>query len=760
MGALGMALVVGCGGGSDGQAASTSTTVAGAAVKGPMANAEISLYKTNADGTQGAKLTTVPATILSNASGNYSAAITGYTGVVTVEAKAITGTTLYDEATGTTIPAVLGFSLRAVTSAIAGQNITVQLNPFTELATVAALAKTGGLSSTNVAQANKDIREALTFDPLTAAAEFDATSKAPKNALAAALTAISKMAQSSDLGCAGDQAAKVACVTSAIATQGINASAIQVALQTKLDAVVAANGLTTVAITVPSGTPVVESGILAAKALIGTLRSNIKALNADDMSLRTELQAVADDLKNRTAPIGESTMRALNLAQNAAQFYYDVVQNTNAAFVATRSFNGGNNGGCTFYSETTYTTQATSKANALYVACSTTAQFVEPRDAQGYYRPATAVGDVYNTAWTTRVRLHPDTTDSSKFTMYTQVRKAVRKVEAIASTGAFRISSGITEEVRTHFGAVFPGNAANLVLQRDSSGQVNAVNLAGKLAPAFKIGAGSSGYDNNVWRWIPPIATVLGDEHNVTLAATLTNGASGISTLAATGSIDLIKNGALETKLELLAGSSLTAREGTTGSTAQDGSEALRFKFKASTAGSAVAGDFSVGTFAWDADHVQYQPTALAFAGSIQRNGANFFEGTFTASTPDYAAFHANQQRSTTNVEKTKVDFTGKVTIANRPVLNLQLSVMNRNMGSTTDSTIGGQYAQGSVTINMEGTSNATSNILTLISTNGVKLVVDKSTTLYPLTKDGTVVGQFNSSTSRVDYTDRSFEQY
>lgn len=757
MGALGMALVVGCGGGGGGGSdtpVAANSTVAGAAIKGAMANAEISLYKTTATGTRGDKLTTVPASIASDASGNYSAVISGYTGVVMVEAKAVAGTTLYDEATGTTITPALGFSLRAVTFATAGQNITVQLNPFTELATVAALAKTGGLTGTNVAQANKDITEALTFDPLTTAAVFDPTSKAPKNALAAALTAISQMAQSGDLGCAGNQAAKVACITSAIAAQGINAAAVQVALQTKLDAVVAANGLTTIAITVPSGTPVIESGITAAKLLIGTLRSNIKALDADDMSLYTELQAVADDFKNHTAPVAGTSIEALDVARQATQFWYDVVQTSNAAFVSARSFSAGS---CTLYSDSDYLVTATSKATAHYVACGTLKDRVLPANALGEYKQCAANGELCYSNWSTRVRLHPDALDSNKFTVFTRTRKTDRFAATVPTNG---FASSYTD-VDTSYGAAAPGNAASLVVGRDSVGQVNALALTGELSPGFTIGGGNVFYSSNLNRWVfvENVATLLGDKENVSLVGTLTN-VGGLYTLAVSGSVESIKNGALETRVELLAGSYLKAKEGTSNATAQDGNEELLLKLKASTAGSAATGEFKVSAFAWDADQAQYQPTALAFTGSIQRNGVNFFEGTFTASKPDYATFHTNQARSATNVEKTGANFTGKVTITNRPVLNLQLSATNHDMGSSTDTTLTGQYAQGSVTINIEGTSNAASNILTLTSTNGVKVVVDKSKTLYPLTKGSTAVGQFNSSNSRVDYADGTFEQY
>jgi hypothetical protein len=94
------ALLGGCGGGGSSTASVAETTVSGDVVKGPIAKAKVSLYKTTTDGKQGDLLTQTT----TDDKGHYSATVSGYTGVVTVVASVVNGTTsMCDEATGQTI---------------------------------------------------------------------------------------------------------------------------------------------------------------------------------------------------------------------------------------------------------------------------------------------------------------------------------------------------------------------------------------------------------------------------------------------------------------------------------------------------------------------------------------------------------------------------------------------------------------------------------------------------------------------------------
>ena len=122
----------------------------------------------------------------------------------------------------------------------------------------------------------------------------------------------------------------------------------------------------------------------------------------------------------------------------------------------------------------------------------------------------------------------------------------------------------------------------------------------------------------------------------------------------------------------------------------------------------------------------------------------------------------ATQPHSLSNVQTLRVGLTGKVTIPNRPVLSLSLSATQNDKGSSANSTtaLSGQYVQGLLTINVSGASSAAANLITLESTSGIKLVIDKSKTTYPLTKSGQTVGEYSTQSSRITYTDSSYEQF
>ena len=107
-----VALIAGCGGGSGGNTNSADTAslgIQGDAVKGPMAKAKISLYKTTAEGKQGDLLQETT----SDDKGHYSATVKGHSGIVIAVASVMVGTTMYDEATGQTITPASAFTMRA-----------------------------------------------------------------------------------------------------------------------------------------------------------------------------------------------------------------------------------------------------------------------------------------------------------------------------------------------------------------------------------------------------------------------------------------------------------------------------------------------------------------------------------------------------------------------------------------------------------------------------------------------------------------------
>lgn len=739
---LSSGILAACGGGSSPDAVDNSITISGKAIKGPMSKALINVYKVNGDGSKGDLLKA--AVDPSGSDGKYSVTVTGYSGVVIVEAVATEDTRMQDEATGQSITPPLGFKMRASFAAESGKDYSAQINPFTEMATAAA-GKAGGFTATNVTQANQDMTATLRFDPMTTEAEFDAETKLPKGDLALALAAVSKVAQSDDLEACKEesgQPAKVQCVIEQMAIKGLNDSSVKTALETRSKLIADTAHINPLVISQPTTTPPsVAPPVEQAKEFMATLRSNAKALDASDLSLKTELQKVADDVTGRTAPIAESNINALYVATQGAKFWNDVIVDPNSAFQQTRTFGRAFDprGRCELFSDIAYTVSATSKADAKYVACGTAPKVVLATPM------CATVGDLCQTNWSTRVRLHPDATSANKFTVYTRTRAAKITLQS-GGNWAEPVDSSGKRTGRTEYGAAFPGNAASFSWQSDISGNITSVSLIGELSPAFQIENG--------------VASVLGDKHNVALSGALTK-VGTLDTLAISGSIDLIKGGVLETGIALASGSYIKAQSDANGSyDAANGSQETLIKLAAKTAASAITGDLKIGAFKLDSSNTSYIPTEISFKGTVLRNDVSFFEGTLTAKALNHATRNSTLLRSAANPEVIRAEFLGKVMIPTRPPMTISLSATNTDMGMTSNTQTTGQYSQGLITINLSGSSNATSNVTTLTSTSGLKLVVDSSKPTYPLTKGADSVGTYSTITKRLDYVGGTFEQF
>lgn len=754
-------LLSACGGGSS-ESSSVSQTVSGSVIKGPLNRAKVTAYKVKDDGHLGDKL----GETVSGADGSYVLDFKDYSGVVVVEATVTDSTLMYDEATGQNIKPATGFKLRAAVNSTGG-TFTAQINPLSEVAVVAA-EKKGSFNRANVEQANKDLRESVGFDPLTEKPGFDDQGQ-PNNKAAVAMAAISKMAASDDLtACASQttQAAKVKCVVDEVAKKGLSDDTVKRPFVNHAAGVADQAGLPDTAkpvVTDPTGTTPTATPLEQAKAFMGTLRSNAKALDAADMSLQTELQTVASDVQDRLAPFTESTLDALDLATQGARFWAAFQANPNLAFPVLASFsrNGIALGGCRLYSDTDYLKEATNQAGAKYVACGTSSPLFWDASLNNMV------------AWSTRVRLHPSTTTADQFTVYTQTRRAIY----LWNPTAARYEEPIPWQ-RVHFGAAFPGNAATLKAERNAAGDINKVQFVGEMAPPFEqVNSDTSPYI---------ITTVLGNKLKVDLAGQWTVDAAGVNTLALQGSVAQYKTvntvDTLQTELALESGSyikgtsfelsssyvdspleplALAAAMTNDPSEAFDGSHEILLKLRFATANSVLKGQLFMGNFVPDASKTVYQPTKMSFSGSVARKGAAFFEGSVTAEQPGFSTFRADVPVSASNPEKMTTTLAGKVSIPNRPPMAANVVLSKTDNGTSWTATTSGQYRQGALVVNLNGqSSSAGANQFTLASSDGIQMVIDANQTTYTMTKSGTAVGVFNSTTNRLTYSDNTYEQF
>ena len=520
----------------------------------------------------------------------------------------------------------------------------------------------------------------------------------------------------------------------------------------------------------PVSTPVTsESKLAQVKAFFAMLRSNAKALNAADMSLQTELQSVTDDVRGRAVPIVNSSLGALKLTMQGAQMWKDIIANSSAPFVATQTpdpYAYAAAASCSFYSDTNYTVLATSKAEALYIACSTAEEQERVKDVNGVATYCQNTGEACEYRWSTQVRLHPVAGTPGQFAVYTQTRKATIVKGTYPSPNTENIAA------RESYGAAFPGNVSTLTAQWDGNAKPTTVNLTGELSPSFQSDNNGMFYYDGNYQWFdkPSTTSVLGEKHNVTLSGVVIDDGA-VQKLAFSGSADLIKNNAVESAVELSSGSYIQAKNldnfflgnNMSNQLIADGSQEMFLKIKASYGNSALLGDIKLSAFKADKSGQMYVATLLNFNGSVERNGATFFEGAVSANLSNHAAFDQSLPLSGVNSRVLTTDMSGKVTIPTRPTLDIQLTGVNTIKGvNGSTSALNGQYRQGSLTINLVGNVTDTNRILTLSSTDGVKMVVDSSKSSYPLTfgADNYLVGVFNTSNSQIEYYNGDIEQF
>lgn len=119
--------MIGCGGGGDGGA---KTVVSGIAVKGAIANAIVSVYRLQLDGSRGALL----GSGTTEADGSYAVKIpASVTGPIVVTVKGQPGATYLSESTGGTVPFTASESFSAVVDNF-NPDVPITVSPLTELA--------------------------------------------------------------------------------------------------------------------------------------------------------------------------------------------------------------------------------------------------------------------------------------------------------------------------------------------------------------------------------------------------------------------------------------------------------------------------------------------------------------------------------------------------------------------------------------------------------------------------------------------------
>lgn len=773
--------LVGCGGGSTVESLPSPTptpveyTLSGSAVKGPLVKAKVSVYKLTEDGKRGDKL----GEGTSVAGGGYNIKYNDYDGPILVEVEATDETEMLDEATGKTVkPVGLKLSAALTPTFVGGaRTLTVQVNPLTTNAVEDAIRK-GGLTKEKIEQANKDLRESVGFDPLSDAPEFDENNK-PKNKAGVMLAAISKLANDGDVDACkdkADQAAKIKCAVEELGKAPLGELKIP-ALQTKIQQVADAAGVTAPVVQPSTGTPVQAGAIAQAKALMANLRSNAKALDASDLSLQTEATALQKEVDQAVAPVVDSTFEMLRTMDFGAQLLEDA-QNNSGRYQGNRV--GTQYGaGCTVYTDAkdndgnyTFATTATTKDNAKIFGCSS---YITVN--RNVFDSTTGINNTWR--WRHRLLAWPKADAAGTYVVKTQARREYGTCQyATGNCGSFTQNFMGTANQAKPDPTTSINDVSNYSVQRGHEGladftrtfvdgNLTALKLIGTTAPSLKYQgfAVSPVLDNGNGRY-----------HEVQLDVVKSE-ANGVQRLSLNGADSFIKffsrNNAGETYFVSSIGVGKDSFiEAPADLDKRDGTEKFDMRIGFVAGNSAIRGQLAASDAKWDKSKTFYAPTKVTFGGRLERrtNGSSdwveFLRGSLVMDVLDFANFSSNQPVSASNPQTMRATLNAVMTIPTRPVLNLNNFVFNSvDRGAAGDTvTMTGQYRQGAVVINLEGNDGSAANghrpVVTMTSSEGIKLVYDGSKTVHPMTKNDVSVGQFNETTKRLDYADNTFEQF
>lgn len=730
-------LLSACGGGGGGEDAGTTPTtpstpttppvttasvsLSGVAAKGLMANADVAVYPVNADGSVG---TTALATATTDAQGQYTLAFTGTKGapyVVKVTAKADGSTTHADEVSGQAQPLPAGFTMRAAVVPDATGTVTTSasVTPFSEMAVAAAAKASGGLTSANVSQATSTVTQLLGFDPTKVAATTVGTAKsADEQKLAVMLTAVSQLANAGDLGCGtGSSGDKVKCVVETLAAaakadsiklatgSGNAAKDVSAALsgavttvisddkfadkvdKSTLVGVVANLGCTSNCTAAPStggstAPDPVATAIAAARLMFTELRTDMSrlfsrggtstlargALNQEAAGFASAMQGVQVPLEVMAKDVATMTM--------AVDLYNDYMAGrTTSALRGRADGNLVNLGagvnpasvsavGCTLYADTTNTVVATRKEDVKQIGCG------------ARYRVERSLlpnGNSVTSEWRHGFTVVPAADGS--FTYITRAR--LRELQCTPTGNCTQTANRAlqTDAADANYGA-FTGTITPTLT--GTYGAITRIAIKGEL-PA------SLGDDGR---------TITGFKHTIDVSGTVAKAeAAKTAKMTATlaGSVAAVNaagqaTGTLTVKSATLESWPVSwdalGRE-----VAPDNPAAvtpaghtlglLTANVVLGQGQGEFEGTITLDGSAWDKSRTVLAPTRALLAGTLRNVGATgsvaFVQGKLEATTTGWAGYDATQPPASGNSHGMAIAFTGSVTAANRPTLELSI---------------------------------------------------------------------------------------
>lgn len=704
--ALAVATLYGCGGGGGGDP-QEAAALSGFAAKGILQSATVTAHAVDANGVVA---TSPSASTETDSKGEYElkGLVAGQKYVVKVTPNA--KTKHLDEVTNQAQALPDDFVLSAVSSLSTGAN-TVSVTPFSHQVVLAAQKEAGGLSADNVSKAQAVVQELIGFDPVSMP-KNDATTPQGKQ-LKVLLTAVSQMVSDGALGCSsGTHAEKTKCVTEQFAKStsvtslklegknGSNALDVSAEFKTAINKTVtrlqptdpdAALAMTQVLAKLDcqtNCTPVkpvdgdTRTAVAKVKEVLAEIRTDLTTVFSGDgvsKDAKGKLNAELFKFKTTTSDaqleILGQTQRDLRALLTGAKMYLDATNGAafvssigaaygDLAFVYNLNPSQVNGVGCTFYTDSDLTTEATSSDTAKLVACSAR-----------YARTATYDLTQNKTTFTDWRHLFVLTPDGSKPQLnYTS--KALKTVWTCAGGGSSQ-PTNCTPRVNTPLqvdadkkSLQFNGHVEATL----TSNQLSGVTVTGALPASFQLTRNDKGfYDANS---VSIDSTTDKSAWNLSAQIQAAD-TQGPTKLAFSGTVQKYKGESEISRIELNRGTFIDTakKEGVLDISAT--------RFLADNHAK-LTGVLAMDTPVTDSSGTQVNPTHVKFTGTLSNSDPatgvrlNFLEGELDLTLKNYDKVNATVPDSLTNSADLEVKFTGTVTVPEQPRLEVVLTTAGK----------------------------------------------------------------------------------
>jgi hypothetical protein len=758
--ALALALA-GCGGGAGTPAPgapvattpSAERTVQGTAAKGLIKGAKVSVYALDAQGARGAAAL---ATAITGADGTYKLQIAASVQNFVIEVSAAPGAVMADEATGTDVALPEGMKLRSVVTLASNAAGTYEgtISPLTEMVARTAETSDGKLPQQAVAQAKSSVRTLLGFDPETVKpvnsnSAAAATASEDEKNQSLALAAISKMGSSASADCGqSTPGERIACVVTKLAssvkiTDGRPSleqnrlaqfrDAVQAVAQDKKINRTGKDKVVGIPVLSASGTmptPAVPAlpPLAATKALFGSLRTSLRALDQGD-AFRSTADGIKADLIGNVAPLANDVGRFASLAVNALTQFDRYRAGTSTA----ETFQVWN--------------------HQLYETASLPAQPSYFAVNEGNGNCVIVKSPLSMSCTVVQIGYLPESTyDNASYTNVNATRTLTFQPKE-GSPDAFTYTASFAKRAVTHdyrgsvtsmppaqpLGAAFSGE---MTVTR-SGNTITQLAVKGRM-PGRLNGDGVFQSDYEDW----------------SLNAVRTQEANGVALYQFGGVFTATAGGTAATagqasgQVEIDTTSFLRMADSKVGANA---ATELQVTLRGSMGSTTANGTLRVSDDKQDKSQTAHMPTKLSFEGSLKHKDATVFSGKVAIARNGYENFDATAAESDTNFVADTVEIGGSLSVPNRPLLSLALGATRTGMKSAN---ISAQYRDDTSVINasVTGKPGERNPLVKVSSADGVAFSFTSTATPVQVTKDGAVMAELDLRKGIISYSDGSTE--